>query len=97
MTSKRRRRTFLLTVVLIVANLVLLNWIGTSNYDRFDLTRDKVFTLHPATVELLGGLDDIVSITAYISKKQFEEKASNVRIPREVRDKIDEFAAQARG
>ena len=41
---------------------VLVGWFGSSIQGRWDLTERKLYTLHPATEELLSELDDLVNI-----------------------------------
>ncbi|MBI4880428.1 MAG: GldG family protein [Planctomycetes bacterium] len=94
---ERRRRSFALCVLLVAANLVLLNWIALGRFARVDLTRDRLFTLHEATCDLLAGLDDLVTLRVFMSEKKFREQAAYAAIPREIRDLLDEYAARARG
>ncbi len=94
---QRRRRSFALCVLLVAANLVLLNWIALGRFTRVDLTRDRLFTLHGATRELLAGLDDLVTMRVFMSEKKFREQAAYASIPREIHDLLDEYAARARG
>ncbi|MBK6941184.1 MAG: Gldg family protein [Planctomycetes bacterium] len=96
-TPKQRRMQFAISVALVTANLFLLNWIALGNYGRVDLTRDGVYTLHAATRKLLGNLDDLVTAKVYLSEKQFLDNAGWSLLPRQVKDKIDEFVAQANG
>jgi ABC-2 type transport system permease protein len=96
-TPKQRRTQFALSIVLVTANLFLLNWLGMDKYARVDLTRDGVYTLNDATRKLLGGLDDLVTAKVYLSEKQFREAPGWSLLPRQIKDKIDEFVAQANG
>ena len=47
---------------------ILIGWFGTSIKGRLDLTEDKIFTLSPATEEIVSQLDDLLTIDIYISK-----------------------------
>ena len=51
---------------LILAS-ILAGWFGASIGGRWDLTEDKLFTLSPATKELVDGLDDLLTINFYAS------------------------------
>ncbi len=93
----RRKRAFWLTIVLAVANLLLLNWIAVGHFARLDLTRDKLYTLAPATIDLLHGLDDIATLRVFVSEKRFGEQSRYSVIPRKIRDIVDEFAARSDG
>ena len=44
-------------IALVVAALVMLNWLGNKYYARFDWSRGKNITLSPQTKALLGGLE----------------------------------------
>ncbi|MBL8768439.1 MAG: Gldg family protein [Planctomycetes bacterium] len=96
-TPKQRRLQFAVSIVLVTANLFLLNWLCLGNYTRADLTRDGVYTLNDATRKLLNGLDDLVTAKVYLSEKQFLENAGWSLLPRQVKDKIEEFVAQSNG
>ena len=47
---------------------ILIGWFGTSIKGRLDLTEDKIFTLSPATEEIVSQLDDLLTIDIYMSK-----------------------------
>lgn len=95
--TERRRRSFHLTIALVVLNLILLNWIALERFERFDLTRDKVFTLHPETVKLVTELDDLLTLRVYMSERIFKDHEYYAFIPRQVHDWIDELATVAGG
>src|SRR5690349_5029717 len=69
--SKRQRIAGqLVTLALVAANLIAFNailapWAGA----RLDLTRDRAFSISPATRRLLSSLDDDLTITGYFSKR----------------------------
>jgi gliding-associated putative ABC transporter substrate-binding component GldG len=48
--------------------LVLINLIGLRFFSRLDLTRDRQFTLSPATLSTLNELEDPVTVRAYFTK-----------------------------
>lgn len=76
-------------IALIIGILVLVNYLSTRRFLRFDLTEDKRYTVSKATRNVIKELDDIVTITAYFST----EPAEVNRIRRDVRDVLDEFDA----
>ena len=76
-------------VAIILGILVLLNFLSTRRFIRTDLTEDKRYTISEATKEVLGTLDDIVTITVYFSTSPAEV----ARIGRNVRDMLDEYKA----
>ena len=79
-----------LTVVAIIFGIfVLINFLSTRRFIRADLTEDKRYTISKATKNVLGSLDDIVTITAYFSTNPAEV----AQIRRSIRDVLDEYNA----
>ncbi len=76
-------------VAIILGILVLINFLSTRRFARTDLTEDKRYTISKATKEVLGTLDDIVTITVYFSTSPAEV----AQIGRNVRDILDEYKA----
>ena len=76
-------------VAIILGILVLINFLSTRRFVRTDLTEDKRYTISKATKEVLGTLDDIVTITVYFSTSPAEV----AQIGRNVRDILDEYKA----
>ena len=76
-------------VAIILGILVLINFLSTRRFARTDLTEDKRYTISKATKEVLGTLDDIVTITVYFSTSPAEV----AQIGRNVRDVLDEYKA----
>ena len=76
-------------VAIIIGILVLINFLSTRRFVRTDLTEDKRYTISKATKDVLGALDDIVTITVYFSKSPAEV----AQIGRNVRDILDEYKA----
>lgn len=65
MKQKNKQRD-LIQLLLSVVILLLLNFVGSFFFLRFDLTSDKRYTLSPATKEMLGKLDDIIYFKVYL-------------------------------
>jgi ABC-2 type transport system permease protein len=64
------RRQVVLTVVLVVANLVLLNvWLFPLGSLRADLTADQEYSLSPVTVDLVRNLQEPLLVRGYFSEK----------------------------
>ncbi len=61
------RRRLRLATVLIVAGLVIVNLFGRHIRGRLDLTPGRAYTLSSATRDLLGDLDDIVTMKLFVS------------------------------
>lgn len=77
-----------------LAAIVLLNFLGSFVFERFDLTAEKRFTLSETTTEQLENLEDVVFIRVYLEGNLPTEF-------RELRDAtkemLDEFRAYASG
>ena len=91
MADKRIRygSNTVVVIALIIGILVLVNYLSSRRFLRFDLTEDKRYTVTNATKRVIKNLDDIVTITAYFST----EPAEVNRIRRDVRDVLDEYDA----
>ena len=57
-------RSFILLLGLI---LVVINLIGLNLFIRTDLTDDGVYSLSDASIDLVEGLDDPVTVTAFFT------------------------------
>lgn len=95
MKSKTKIRTesavFLLTLIGI---LVLVNLLATKIVLRGDLTRDKVYTLSPASTRLVETLDDKLVVKAYFTDNLPGRYAT---LERQVRDMLEEYAQASGG
>ena len=67
---------------------ILVGWFGTSIQGRLDLTEDKIFTLSPATKEIVNNLDDLLTIDLYLSEDPPVQVAS---VYRDVNDFLDDL------
>ena len=76
-------------IAIILGILALINFLSTRRFIRADLTEDKRYTISKATKNVLGSLDDIVTITAYFSTAPAEV----AHIRRDVGDVLDEYNA----
>ena len=61
--NRKRDITFLIVGVVII---VLVNFIGSFAFERFDLTTEKRYTLSEASEELASNLDDIIYVKVYL-------------------------------
>ena len=91
--SSQYRNLQLGTVGLIVVSL-LVGWFGNSIGGRLDLTEDKLFTMSPATAEILDGLDDVLTIEMFDSREPPIQLAPTSR---DVADFLEDFAATSDG
>ena len=76
-------------VAIIFGILALINFLSTRRFVRTDLTEDKRYTISEATKDVLGTLDDIITITVYFSTSPAEV----AQVGRNVRDILDEYTA----
>ncbi|MFH2001498.1 MAG: GldG family protein [Planctomycetota bacterium] len=67
-TKKRHQGAqTLLCVVLVVMNLLVLNYLSSRHFVRIDLTENSAYTLSPDTLRVLGTIDDLVSVKYFIT------------------------------
>ena len=91
--STQYRNLQLGTLGLIVFS-VLIGWSGNEIGGRLDLTEDKLFTMSPATADILDGLDDILTIEIFDSREPPIQLAPTSR---DVGDFLEDFAATSDG
>ena len=91
--STQYRNLQLGTAGLIVFSL-LIGWSGNSIEGRLDLTEDKLFTISPATADLVEDLDDILTLEFYESR----EPAIPIALAtRDIGDFLEDFASGSDG
>ncbi len=88
------RQQIILRVLLVLGVIILVNIINLRFFKRFDLTRDKIFTLSTASKNLVKSLDDNFLVKAYFTSDLPPEYANNRR---DLRDLLDEYRAYAGG
>ena len=88
MKRRRIRNQHIIELVVTLVIIILLNFIGSSFYYRFDLTSEKRYTLSPATKEILDSLDDIAYIKVYLDG---ELPAGFLRMKTAIKELLDEF------
>ena len=54
-------------ISVILISLILLNFIGSKVYKRFDFTQDKRYTLSKATEKIVENVKDLVVVTVYLN------------------------------
>lgn len=92
---RRRVRSSLATAGLLGANLLALSalvagWSGI----RLDLTRDRRYSIHPASARLLRSLEEPVTVLGYFSSRTHPKLAPLVP---ELTDFLDEYRAASGG
>lgn len=89
MNNKKRDITALALAIII---LILLNFVGSFVFHRFDLTSEKRYTLSEATKKIVGNLNDVVYVKVYMGKDE-EFPAGFKRLRNETQEMLDEFRA----
>ncbi len=85
--TKKRDITFL---VMLITIIILINFIGSFVFKRFDLTTEKRYTLAESTIKLLKNLNDEVNFKVYL---QGNFNPSFSRLKNETKEILDEFRA----
>lgn len=88
-TSKNKRRD-IMSLFVLIAIVVLINFIGSFYFKRFDLTSEKRYTLAESTKTLLQNLDDEVYFKVYFDG---DFNPSFTRLRNEAKEILDEFRA----
>ncbi|MFO0357703.1 MAG: gliding motility-associated ABC transporter substrate-binding protein GldG [Sphingobacteriaceae bacterium] len=89
-TTSRNKRKDILTLVALLAIVVMVNFIGSFYFKRFDLTSEKRYTLSESTKKLLGELDDVIFLKVYL---QGDFKPGFARLKSEAKEMLDVFRA----
>ncbi|WP_456377987.1 gliding motility-associated ABC transporter substrate-binding protein GldG [Lutibacter sp.] len=53
-------------IALILVGIILINFISSKVYKRFDLTEDRRYTLAPATKSIVENIKDLITIKVYL-------------------------------
>jgi ABC-2 type transport system permease protein len=85
--NKKRDLTALGLAIVII---VLLNFVGSFVFHRFDLTSEKRYTLSDATKKLLSEINDVVYVKVYLDG---EFPAGFKQLRNETKEMLDEFRA----
>jgi ABC-type uncharacterized transport system involved in gliding motility auxiliary subunit len=78
----------------LVAALVLLNLISLREFFRFDLTKDRKYTLSKASVQTLDDLKDVMTVSAYFTEGLPPPYAQHARY---VQDLLQEYQSASKG
>ncbi len=87
---KAEKYRVLLEAILGIALLVMLAYISTFVFVRFDLTEEKRHTLTPTTIDLVESLDDVVYVKVFL---EGDFPADYQRLNQAVKEKLDEMRA----
>lgn len=90
MVNKRNKKRDITALGLAIVIILLLNFLASFVFHRFDLTSEKRYTLSDATKKLLSKLDDVVYVKVYLDG---EFPAGFKRLRNETKEMLDEFRA----
>lgn len=96
MTQKKsiRKKRDIAMLLVVLAIVVLVNFVGAFLFKRFDLTSEKRYTLSESSRKLLKKLDDVVYIKVYL---QGDFNPNFTRLKNETKELLDEFRAYSNG
>ena len=77
--------------ILYLVVIVLVNIVGITLFFRIDLTKDKIYSLSPASQEVVATLSDPLSIKVFFSK---DLPAPHNNTERYLRDLLEEYSAK---
>ena len=80
-----------ISIAILIAGLVLINYIGNHFYKRVDLTQDKRFTLAEATKEIISRADTPIVVDVFL-KGNFPPEFR--RLQAETQQLLEEFASE---
>ena len=88
MTASKKNN--LKSVLIILAIVLVLNALGSSFFHRFDLTKDKRYTLSPTSLSIIKQVQNPLSIKVYM---QGDLPAEFKRLQQETKQLLEEFQA----
>jgi len=77
-------------IAFVLLGLLLINFISSKIYKRFDLTEDKRYTLSTATKSIVENIEDIITIKVYL---QGDFPAEFKRLQTETKQHLEELKA----
>ena len=83
-----RKRKDIVTLLATVFIIILINFICSYFFKRFDLTTEKRYTLSNSTIDLLKKLDDVVYLKVYL---QGDFNPSFTRLRNETKEWLEEI------
>jgi gliding-associated putative ABC transporter substrate-binding component GldG len=94
MTTRTQKAQTLIRLAVVLAILVLLNFVSVRWFGRIDVTANGQFTLANASKSLMRGLDDKVTVKAYFTEDLPAPYNNHRRI---LLDQLNEYRAYAGG
>ncbi len=90
----KNKKSIIYPIILVLVVVVFVNILSDRYFVRLDLTEDNQFTLSDATKNILDGLDEVVTITAYFT----EDLPQNiVKTRNDFKDLLIEYSNISRG
>lgn len=89
-----RNGSVFVNILLFIGIIVIVNLISSQYFIRFDLTRNKAYTLSKSTIKILHSIDDTVRIKAYFSS---DIPPYLLSLRNDVRDILYEYEAHSKG
>jgi ABC-2 type transport system permease protein len=74
--------------------VLLVNYVGSFAFERFDLTAEKRYTLSETSIQLAESIDDVIYVKVYL---EGEFPSGYKRLRDETKEMLDEFRAYANG
>jgi len=92
MKRKQLKQVHIIQMVTTLAIILLINYIGSFLFYRFDLTGEKRYSLAPETKEILRDLDDVVYVRVYL---EGDLPMGFTRLKTAIGELLDDFRAFA--
>ncbi|MDA9563289.1 gliding motility-associated ABC transporter substrate-binding protein GldG [Flavobacteriales bacterium] len=92
--QKQNKRANIIGLVTALVTVILLNYVGSFVFKRFDLTTEKRYSLSDATKELVNDLEDQVYIKVYL---EGDLPANYLRLRNATKETLDEIRAYSNG
>jgi ABC-type uncharacterized transport system involved in gliding motility auxiliary subunit len=86
-----------LALILLVIVLFLLNFIASRLSWQSDLTADKLYTLSPGTIALLGRINEPITLTYYFSRSQGEISITAKNFATRIEDLLKQYQRHSNG
>ncbi len=90
----KNKRSITAQILLIIAVLVVLNFLSDMFFLRLDFTADQRYTLSSASKDILRALDEPVTVTAYFTEDLPPEYAASRQ---DFKDLLTEYATVSKG
>ena len=87
-----RKAQSVFQLMIITAIIVAINVISRFAYERFDLTKEKRFTLSAPTLQTLENLQDVIYVNIFL---EGEFPSGFKRLRNSTRDMLDEFRSRS--